>query len=221
MNWIFRYLTSSIGKKHIMALSGFALMLFLIGHVLGNFLLFAGSDVFNKYSHALVSNPLIIPIEIGLLTVFLVHIFFAVWTSVENKTARPQQYAHPLCDDKQKLGSSFMLVTGVILIFFVIFHIVGIKFGTNYPTEVDGVAMRDLYTYVLEYFQSPAVVAAYTFSMVVLGVHLSHAFWSAFQTLGVNHKKYTPILKLLSILFSFAIAGGFLLCIVFAAWKGA
>ena len=224
MNWIFKYLTSSIGKKHLMAVTGLLLIGFLVGHVAGNLLLVLGEQTFNTYSHALISNPLIIPIELGLLSIFLLHIGLAIWTNIENKNARPNDYAMPVCEQKQKLSSSFMIFTGIIVAVFVVYHIIGIKFGPSGPGYIvthNGVEMRDLYKLVLEYFQSPIAVLLYTFSMVVLGVHLTHGFWSLFQSLGISHKKYTPILKVLSVATSVAISGGFIFCVVWACLKGA
>ena len=217
MGWIFRYLTSSVGKKQVMALTGLLLILFLVGHLGGNFLLFLGAEPFNSYSHALISNPLIIPIELGLLAIFLVHIGLAIWVSIENKLARPDPYAHPLCEGKQGLSSSTMLITGGALILFVIVHLLGLKYGTYYwAAAADGTVIRDVYKLVLEYLKNPGMVLFYGASMIVLGIHLTHAFWSACQTIGLSHKKYTPLLRGLSILLALGLAGGFLVVVIFA-----
>lgn len=217
MGWIFRYLSSSIGKKQVMALSGLFLVLFLVGHLGGNFLFFLGEQTFNEYSHALTSNPLIIPIELGLLAIFLIHIVLAIWVSLENKMARKDAYAHPLCESKQGFSSSTMLITGSAMLIFVIVHIWGIKFGPKYfAASSNGEVIRDLYKLVVEYFKSGGIFAFYSASMLVLGIHLSHAFWSACQTIGLNHKKYTLILKALSIILAVSLAAGFFLVILAA-----
>jgi len=200
-----------------MALSGLFLVLFLIGHLVGNFLFFLGAETFNEYSHALISNPLIIPIELGLLAIFVIHIVFAVWVSVENKMARSDAYAHPLCENKQGFSSSTMLITGAAMILFVIVHILGIKFGAQYfAPSSSGEVIRDLYKLVVEYFKNDGMFLFYSASMLVLGIHLNHAFWSACQTLGLNHKKYTPILRVLSVALAVGIAVGFFI-IIYAA----
>lgn len=216
MKWLTRYITSSIGKKHVMALTGLALFGFLLTHLAGNFLFFMGPEIFNKYSHALTSNPLIYPAEIGLMAIFVVHIIFAFWTQAGNKGARKQGYAVPLAEEHNKFSSSFMLLTGVWIILFVIIHVGGIKFGKYIPFDLAGEEIRDLYQTVSQYFKSPLVTLFYILSMVVLGVHLNHAFWSANQSLGISHRKYTPILKMLSVLLAFGLAAGFII-VVFAA----
>ena len=222
MKWLTRYISSSIGKKHIMALTGIALFGFLLTHLAGNFLYFLGPEIFNKYAHALTSSPLIYPAEMGLLVIFVVHIFFAFWTQLDNKSARKQAYAVPLTEEHNKLSSSFMLVTGVWLILFVVVHIVGIKFGSYIPYDLAGEEIRDLYQTVSTYFKTPGTVLFYVISMVILGIHLKHAFWSAHQTVGVSHRKYTPILKGLSLVIAFGLASGFILVVFVAALsKGA
>ena len=222
MKWLIRYTSSSIGKKHVMALTGLALFGFLLTHLAGNFLYFLGPEIFNKYAHALTSSPLIYPAEMGLLVIFVVHIIFAFWTQMDNKSARKQAYAVPLTEEHNKLSSSFMLVTGVWIILFVIIHIGGIKFGSYIPYEIAGEEIRDLYQTVSMYFKTPATVLFYVVSMVILGLHLKHAFWSAHQSVGVSHRKYTPILKGLSLVIAFGLASGFILVVFVAALsKGA
>lgn len=216
MKWLFAYITSSIGKKHIMALTGLALFGFLLTHLAGNFLYFLGPEIFNKYSHALTSSPLIYPAEIALAGIFVVHIIFAFWTQMGNKSARKQQYAVALAEEHNKLSSSFMLITGIWIILFVVIHVGGIKFGSYIPYDLGGQEIRDLYQTVSQYFKSPLITLFYVLSMVVLGVHLKHAFWSAHQSIGISHSKYTPILKLLSLLMAIGLALGFIL-VVFAA----
>ena len=216
MKWLLRYISSSIGKKHVMALTGMALFGFLLTHLAGNFLYFLGPEIFNKYAHALTSSPLIYLAEIGLITIFVIHIIFAFWTQSNNKSARKQAYAVPLAEEDTKLSSSFMLATGIWIILFVIIHVGGIKFGSYIPYDLAGEEIRDLYQTVSTYFKTPGTIIFYVVSMVILGIHLNHAFWSAHQSVGLSHRKYTPILKGLSTAIAISLASGFIL-VVFAA----
>lgn len=212
---------TSIGQKQIMAITGLLLCGFLVAHLVGNLSLLLGPAAFNKYSHALISNPLIYLAEIGLAGLFLAHIAMAFKVMYENKKARPVAY-HSY--NKSGRGGTFasatMAYSGVIALVFLVFHILGLKFGTQYTTLIDGVEMRDLYKTTIEYFQDPLHISGYIFSMLALGVHTSHGFWSAFQTLGVSHPKYMPKIQLASTLFGIIIAIGFSALPIFCYYQG-
>ena len=211
MNWLFRYLTSSIGKKQLMAVTGLGLYGFLVTHLMGNFLLFLGAEKFNTYGHMLITNPMIIPMEIGLLSLFVVHIVLALTTAKQNMAARPVSYATPLCSKYTGYSSKFMMVSGLGILAFLIIHIVNVKFGAHYTVVYHGVEMRDLFRLLVEHFSNPAMTIFYWLSMIVLGAHITHGFQSAFQTLGWNHKKYTPTIKIVSILMGWGLALGYVI----------
>lgn len=201
---------SSVSKKHAMAITGLLLCGFLLSHLAGNFLLFVGSDAFNKYSHALVTNPAIYLAETILGLLFLSHILMAFKLTIENKQARPEAYYMRKHSGRgATIASSTMPYTGIIALIFLVFHIMGLKFGTHYTTNVGGVEMRDIYKTTVEYFADPIHVAGYIIAVVSLGIHVSHGFWSAFQSLGLNHKKYMPKIKKFSILYGILVAVGF------------
>ncbi len=201
---------SSITKKNVMAITGLLLCGFLLSHMLGNFLMFVGPDAFNKYSHALVSNPLIYLAEVILGLLFLSHIAMGLKVTKENKDARPVQYFMRETSGRgSTFASSTMPYTGMIALIFLIFHIIGLKFGTHYTTSVGGVEMRDIYKTTVEYFQSLIHVVGYIIAMTALGIHTSHGFWSAFQSLGLNHPKYMPKIKLASKLYGIVVIIGF------------
>lgn len=203
-------LHSSIGKKQIMGVTGLLLCGFLLTHLLGNFTMFVGADAFNKYSHALTSNPLIYLAEAGLALLFISHIVMAMKLTLENKAARPvAYYMREKSGRGSTLASSTMPYTGAVALIFLIFHIVGLKFGTHYTTVVNGVEMRDIYKTTVEYFQDIIHVGGYIVAVVSLGVHVSHGLWSAFQSLGFNHPKYMPKIQLASRLFGLLVAVGF------------
>ena len=204
------YILSSIGRKQIMALTGFGLIGFTASHLLGNLLLLLGGDVFNMYAYKLTSNPLIYVAEAGLLGMFLLHIVLAIVLKVQNSQARPHGYYLKVKTGRgETFASSTMPYTGIILLIFVITHLMNFKFGSMYMTTVDGLEIRDLYRTVIEYFANPLYVGWYVFAMLALGVHTSHGFQSMFQSWGFNHPKYTPIIQTLSLAYGVFVGLGF------------
>lgn len=204
------FLSSSIGSKFVMALTGTALSLFVLTHMLGNLLIFCSGEAYNKYSHALVSNPGIYVAEAILALLFVSHIFLGIKLTAGNKGARPVGYQVSANGSKGvSLASKTMIYHGAILGVFVILHLITFKFGTYYSVEYDGVVMRDMYRLVIEVFQSPLYVAWYLVCMILLAVHLSHGVMSIFQSLGINHPKYTPKIKLFGLVYAWGVGLGF------------
>jgi succinate dehydrogenase / fumarate reductase cytochrome b subunit len=204
------FLSSSIGKKQIMGLTGLALSGFLLTHMLGNFLLLVGKDAFNLYAHTLTSNPAIYLAEAVLVALFLTHFFIAMKLTFENKKARPQKY---FVKTKTGRGSNFasstMPYTGMIIMIFLVLHLLNFKYGTHYTTDVEGKEIRDIYRTVIEYFQNPFYTAWYVFAMITIAIHLSHGFQSAFQSLGFRGPDFTPKIKKLGLAYSVIIGIGF------------
>lgn len=213
--------STSIGKKQIMGVTGLLLCGFLVSHFLGNLTLLVGPDAFNKYSHTLTSNPLIYGAEFILVALFLSHIVMAFRLVIENKKARPVPYhMYTKSGRGGTFASTSMPFTGLIALVFLVFHILGLKYGTVYTTTVGGVEMRDIYRTTIEYFQDPIHVLGYVIAMVALGLHTSHGFWSAFQSLGLNHPKYMPKIQCASKLFGLFVAIGFSGLAIFCYIKG-
>ncbi len=213
--------STSIGKKQIMGVTGLLLCGFVLTHLLGNLTLLIGSDAFNKYSHALTSNPLIYVAEVGLLALFLSHIVMAIKLTIENKKARPIAYhTYTKSGRGGDFASKSMAISGLITLIFLIIHITGLKFGTHYDTTVGGIEMRDIYKTTVEYFADPIHVVIYLVAVITLGVHVSHGFWSAFQSLGLNHPKYMSKIELASKLFGVVIAVGFSALAIFCFTRG-
>ena len=213
---------NSVVKKQIMGVTGLLLCGFVLTHLLGNLTLLIGPDAFNKYGHTLTSNPLIYVAEAGLLAIFVAHIVFAIKLIIENKRARPVPYAYARKNSGRgaTFASSTMPITGIIALVFLVVHINGLKFGTHYETEVGGIVMRDMYKTTIEYFQDPLHVLFYLFAVISLGIHVSHGFWSAFQSLGLNHPKYMPKLKCAAWAFGFLVGGGFSALAIFCYFQG-
>lgn len=205
------YFNSSIGRKQIMALTGLALCGFLVAHLLGNFSLLFGADTFNFYAHTLTKNKaLLYAAEAILLILFLTHILLAFKLTWENKRARSVKYHSKRRTGRgETFASATMPITGLIILVFLILHLLNLKFGTNYTTMLEGVEVRDLYKTTIEYFSSLLNVGFYIISMVAIALHTSHGFQSTFQSLGINHPKYTPSIKRLSLAYAVFISVGF------------
>jgi succinate dehydrogenase / fumarate reductase cytochrome b subunit len=215
-----RAFTTSVGTKILIGVTGLALFAYLILHIAGNALVFLGPDTFNEYSHTLISNPLVPLIEIGLLLIFLLHIYKTVRMLVANRRARPvayvqKKYAGP--PSRKTLASSTMILSGLWLLLFVIIHVRTFKYGAEYETAS---GVRDLYRLEMENFSNPLTVAFYVLSMIIVGSHLWHGVSSAFQSLGADHPAVTPRVRLLGKLSAVGIAGGFILITLWAFLSG-
>jgi succinate dehydrogenase / fumarate reductase, cytochrome b subunit len=209
-----RAFSSSVGTKILMGLTGLALFAYLILHLIGNALIFAGPDTFNEYSHRLISNPLILPIEIGLLAIFLLHVYKAFTNYLANRTARPRGYEMKKFaghTSRKSIASSTMIWSGLVIAGFVLVHVKQFKYGAWYQTVSDN-PMRDLARTEFEVFSHPAWVAFYFFATLIVGLHLRHGIASSFQSLGLDHPLYTRRLTIWGVVFAIIIGGG-LACI--------
>ena len=178
----------SIVKKALMALTGLGLVGFLITHLTGNFLLYKGADKFDGYAHWLEENPALPLAEMGLLGLFLFHIFLALKLTLENNSARPQKYEVRKTAGQSSLASRTMIISGLAIFGFVVLHIWQFKFGRALPTD-------SLWQLVISEFQKPWVVGVYVVAMLLLGLHLSHGIASALQSLGLRDDSGRPRLK--------------------------
>lgn len=202
--------SSSIGTKLLIGLTGLALFGYMLLHLVGNALIFGGADFFNAYSHKLISNPLILPIEFGLLAIFLLHVYKAITMWTANKAARPVGYAkqEPARHTSRKsLASSTMIASGLFLLIFIPIHVKQFKFGTWYQTAGDA-AIRDLHRTEIEVFRNPLWVAVYVIATLLVGLHLRHGIASGVQSLGLDHPVYTRRLTAVGIALAILIGGG-------------
>ena len=210
--------SSSIGSKFLIALTGLLLFLFLVSHLAGNLLFIAGPEAFNRYSHTLISNPLILVAEVGLLAIFALHIFKTVWMFAANRRARPARYATrkwaKTKNDRSRksLSSATMILTGTITLLFVVTHLVTFKYGPYYETA-EGI--RDVYRLQLAVFSHPGYVAFYLLCMTVIGFHLWHGISSAAQSLGLDSPQWTPRIVWTGRLLTAVITAGFALLPVY------
>jgi len=213
---VLQSLSTSTGSKILVALTGLALVGFLAGHLAGNLLALFGPETYNQYSHALISNPLLIPVEIGLIAILVMHMGTAISVVIRGRQARPERYAVQKWaggPSRKSLSSTSMIVTGGIILVFLLLHLRTFKYGPWYTDPVTG--YRDLYTLLVEVFQSPGYVLFYVVCMVLVGMHLRHGLSSAFQSLGLMPKSWTGRILRAGAVLAVVIAGGFSLIPVF------
>lgn len=215
---------SPIGKKLITGLTGLGLVLFILIHVLGNLLLFISTDAFNAYAHTIERlKPLVIPLELALTAVILVHAGLGIRLYLSRLKARPigyEAYQSAGFPSRQTLSSTSMIVTGLTLGGFLIWHLMSFKFGPWYVIESAGEPMRDLARLVIETFQRPVDIVLYVAVMTVLGLHLRHGIWSAFQSLGLLTRGMQVTVYGIGTVLSVAIAAGFIALpvAIFVGW---
>ena len=206
---LIRFLTSNIGRKVLMGLTGLFLILFLVIHLSGNLLIFKGADAFNEYSEKMLANELIYVIELVLLLAFVAHFVSGIAVTLQNRAARPIGYAvkrRAGHTSHKSLASTTMILTGLVVLAFVPIHLITFKFGTHYAAASNP-HQRDLYRLVIEEFHEPLEVAWYVVAMVIIGFHLWHGFGSGFESLGVTYRK--PLRRFGQAL-AVIIAGGFI-----------
>lgn len=217
MKWITEFLTSSLGRKLIMSLTGLFLILFLTVHLIGNLqlLMSDGGRAFNEYSAFMGHHPLIQTISIGNFFFIILHTIQGLLLARANKKAKGSKYA-VTPKDNITWASKNMALLGTLVLAFILMHLghfwYQFKFGSTsnlVMVDYDGVSMIDAYSSVVAVLTQPIWLIAYLIGLAVLAFHLSHGFASAFQTLGLRHKKYTPIIKGIGKLYSILIPLGF------------
>ena len=212
--------SSSVGTKILIGITGVALVLYLLIHIAGNMMVFFGPAAFNKYAYTLEGNPLLPIIEIGLLLVFLIHIFKTVRMFLGNQSRRPVRYAQKKYagpPSRKTFASSTMIVSGLWLLAFLIIHVKTFRFSPEVEWPAGG---RDLYLLEMQAFTNPLMVGFYIISMVVVGSHLWHGVSSAFQSLGVDKPAWTRFILPAGKIIAVLIAGGFIVIAVWAHLNG-
>ncbi len=201
MTWLSNFLFSSVGRKQLMALTGLGLSGFLIVHLSGNLLIYVGEEAFNHYAAFLASQAWLPAARIGLAGCAALHIALALSLTSRNSGARPTEYYYKAPSDAT-FASRSMILTGVLILIYVIIHLFNFTWDHN-------LGPQGIYGLVVQKLSHPLYALFYIASMVVLCLHLVHGFQSAFQTFGLNHKKYTPWIKRLGIAFSILVCTGF------------
>lgn len=201
MNIFNSYLTSSVGKKILMSLTGLFLCSFLVVHVAGNLLLFKNDNgvSFDLYSHFMSTNLIIRTIEIGLLAAILLHIYVGLLLTFANRKLRPKNYKKYKLSEITTFESRIMRLSAVLVLIFLIVHLRAFWFEARF------LGATSQYKLILTSFSNIYFTSFYIFSMVLLAMHLKHGFQSAFQTLGIKNSNYNYILNIFSFIFWFII----------------
>lgn len=215
-------LDSSIGKKFVMSISGFALVGFIIVHLLGNLPLYLKAEtagpLLNQYSAFLASfGFVLVGAEIILAAAFIIHMAYAIRTTLINKAARKNKYEKGIVTkggpSHLSLLSKNMIFSGLVIGVFLVIHIWQFRLSKDAAPMValtGGGEGHDLYSVVVQTFSQPINVVFYTLVMLFLGAHLSHGFWSAFQSLGAMKPAWSKQIYALGVIIAIVLAAGFL-----------
>jgi len=217
------FLKSSIGKKFLMSISGLFLITFLLVHLTANLFLLAGSDAYNAAVHFMDSNPIIQIMQPVLAIGFILHIAYATILTLQNQKARPVKYVKVNQKDSSKWVSRNMYVLGTVIFTFLVIHIINFFWKMKFSgsellseVEVNGEMTENAYALVTSLF-IPKIsgTLAYIYSLIYvigiisLGLHLYHAIWSAFQTIGLSNKVWRIRLDYVGGIFAVLIAAGY------------
>lgn len=199
-------LQTTVGKKVVMAVTGLVLVAFVVGHVAGNLLVFAGADELNAYARFLKSNLEVLwGVRLVLLSSVVLHVWSALGLTRASREARPVAYAR-----KEPQASTFAAGTirigGVLLLCFVVFHLLHLTTGTIEPAPF---SESDVYRNVVGSFAVPWVTGLYLVAMAALGLHLYHGAWAAFRTLGLRAPSETPMKRSVAAVVAIAVWLGF------------
>jgi succinate dehydrogenase cytochrome b subunit len=210
---------SSVGKKVITGVTGLALVAFAVAHLVGNLTLFLGPEPFNHYAHFLESlghGMGIYVAEVGLAGLFLLHIVAAVSVAWNDKRGARQIQYHVSKDaggkSRKTISSETMIFSGGLVLLFIVVHIWLFKFGS---AEVGADGIKDLYSVVASNFRNLTFTAFTVVAMIMLGFHLRHGVWSAFQSLGLANDHYLPLLSRLALVLAVLLSAGFIAIGVF------
>jgi succinate dehydrogenase / fumarate reductase cytochrome b subunit len=230
--WFETYLLSSVGSKVLIALTGAGLVTFVVFHLIGNLKLFQGREAINHYAAFLKHDLglLLWILRIGLLATFVVHVVLAIRLKQKAVAARPIDYVNRRSVQSSPAATS-MFWTGLVVLAFVLFHLAHYTFAwahdavgpdgraVNYLELKDAKGRHDVYAMMVSGFSTWWIAVLYLVAQGFLFVHLSHGIASAFQTLGLLNRRFTPAVKAFGLLLAAAIALGNV-AIVVAVWKG-
>ncbi|OIO03848.1 MAG: hypothetical protein AUJ51_03400 [Elusimicrobia bacterium CG1_02_56_21] len=198
ITFIKRFISASIGRKAVMAVSGLLLGGFMLVHLAENLLLFKGEAAYNAWVDFLLSNPATPLLELGLAALFFAHIITGVWVRAEDFMNAPRGYEARKWQGGRTIGSATMLYTAAALLAYLVYHMLTFRFTDH---------SMGFYRMVTSAFRKPVFTAVYVAGSAALALHLSHGMQSAFQTLGLNHPKYTPLVKIGGVIVALAMVG--------------
>ncbi len=204
MNWLFRTLSTSVGKKQLMAITGLLFLLFLATHLLGNLSVYGGPASFVSYAeHLHALGNLLVAAEVIMLIALIIHVSTAVVLFFQNRSARPVAYQVDKSAGGRTFSSQAMPYTGLVILAFLGVHI------ATFSHHIVDQTTRNIFQIAADVFSNPAFLVIFLVSVLILGFHVRHGLWSAFQTVGANHPKYMPFIQKFSIVFAVIVALGF------------
>jgi len=220
------FLSSSIGKKFFMSITGLFLVVFLLVHLIANLTLLFGADTFNIVVHFMDTNPIIQIMQPVLALGFILHIVYATILTIQNQRSRPQSYSKVTAGHQSSWASRNMFILGATIFLFLVLHIINFFWKMKISgspllaeVDVDGVMMHNAYALVAGLFTDASMGLFYSIVYVVasifLGLHLTHGFWSAFQTIGFSNDIWRKRLTTIGYLFAIIIGGGFSIIPIF------
>ncbi len=214
-------LSTSVFKKQVVALTGIFLVLFIIGHLAGNLLIFVGPDAFNTYAEKLHDlGALLWVARIVLLAAFVIHIYYTIKLTQENRQAGAGRYAVANPKGDWPFARKTMIYTGLLVFFFFFIHLYDFTFVDpegeySVVATSNGEENLGLYGLVWNSFLNPLRALFYVLAVIATGLHLSHGIQSLFQSLGLDHDGYTPAVRKTSVVLGAIVAVGFALIPVY------
>ncbi len=201
-------LSSTLGKKLLMSLTGLFLISFLTIHLIGNLAIFSNDNglAFNTYAAFMSTNPLIGAVSYLLYAGIILHVVIAIILYFSNSSARPVKYKVQNAKENSTWSSRSMTLLGLLILAFILLHLKDFwwqyKHNGGYQFVEDANGNKDIYILVIQQFKTTFALISYLVGLVALFLHLKHGFQSAFQTLGLEHKKYTPAIKAIGIAYA-------------------
>jgi succinate dehydrogenase / fumarate reductase, cytochrome b subunit len=218
-------LTSSIGKKIMTSLAGLFLIIFLLVHLGINLSLVIADtrEPFNKAAHFMGTNIIVKILEVILFGGFILHMFYGVFLQIQNWFARPVRYNRENFS-QTSFFSKFMIHTAAIIVLFLVIHLSDFYFKSRFlgkvPTVIyNGNEYDDLGILIIEKFKITGFVIFYIACFIIMAFHLLHGFQSAFQSLGLNHKIYTPVIKSLGVIYTIVVTAGFMFIPIYVYFR--
>ncbi len=204
MTRVLRFFGTSIGKKQLMAVTGLLFLLFLATHLLGNLSVYGGRASFVSYAeHLHALGNLLVVAEVMMALALIIHVTTAVILFFENRAARPVKYTVDKSGGGRTFSSQIMPYTGLLILGFIGVHL------ATFSHHIVDQTTRNIFQIALDVFSQPVYLVIFLVSMLILGFHVRHGLWSAFQTVGANHPKYMPCIQRFSIIFAVIVAIGF------------
>lgn len=199
-------LTSSVGKKALMGATGLFLCSFLVVHLYGNLLLYAGAERFEEHAHELTANIVIRIVEVLLFLSIVLHAASGVWLTAQNRRARPVRYVKNRRAGAGTLASRTMVITGSAIFIFLVIHLRQFFYESRFGPQADDVSLYEL---VAATFRDPLYAVLYVAAMILLAGHLLHGFQSGFKSLGLHQVRYARLIRAAGTVFAVAVPAGF------------